>query len=406
MLNVLTGASYKNKKPHFNWKAVHYGSISRFSWRFPIRYCVDFPPYEDNVTKAIDEFESKTCISFKKVSSCQDLVDGIRFRIKVASQFGCSYDGATKDNKIHKVYITDNCLENPVLMIKLLFQVLGITFHEYHNNRDSYVTLHNETAVIFKYPYFPDESIDYRVLNVSYDFGSMMHSPSKIGFNKNYTFITANMRKLSPYYEKMMGQSYKVTFTDWKIINKFYCNNFCKVNSVTCKNDGYSHPRNCKKCICPDGYTWKDCRKIKGKLITHEATNVSQFLLHHGKNNVTFRIKAPSNKILSLRVIVMESKDQLPCYYGSGIEIKYAKYKGLTGLCLCGVNKDVKVITDKNEGLIRYVGRNAKYKGLTGLCLCGVNKDVKVITDKNEGLIRYVGRSIDDFFVLEYKIFG
>uniref|UniRef100_A0A0N4ZZX7 Astacin domain-containing protein n=1 Tax=Parastrongyloides trichosuri TaxID=131310 RepID=A0A0N4ZZX7_PARTI len=177
-------------KPNFNWDAINYDSISRYSWRFPIKYCVDFPHYEDNVTKAINEFKSNTCISFKKVKKCQNLTEGIAFKIKVLYQFGCSYDGTTKDKKIHKVYITESCTKNSVLLIKLIFQALGIVYHEYHNNRDSYVTLHNETAVIFKYPYFPDESIDYRVLNVSYDYGSIMHSPSKIGFEKNFRFLS------------------------------------------------------------------------------------------------------------------------------------------------------------------------------------------------------------------------
>uniref|UniRef100_A0A0N4ZEN2 Metalloendopeptidase n=1 Tax=Parastrongyloides trichosuri TaxID=131310 RepID=A0A0N4ZEN2_PARTI len=345
-------------KPNFNWDAINYNSISRYSWRFPIKYCVDFSYYEDNVTKAINEFESNTCISFEKVQSCQNLKEGISFRIKVLYQFGCSYDGTTKDKKIHKVYITESCTKNSVLLIKLIFQALGIVYHEYHNNRDSYVTLHNETAVIFKYPYFPDESIDYRVLNVSYDYGSIMHSPSKIGFEKNYKFLSANRRNLSYYYEKMMGQYYKVTFTDWKIINKFYCNDFCKVNSTTCKNDGYPHPRNCTSCICPDGFTGDNCKQISNKVIVHNATENQKSLFHEGKNNVTFKIKAQNDHIILLSVIEMETKDQIPCYYGSGIEIKHLKYKGVTGLCLCGFNRNIEIFTDGNEALIRYVGRS------------------------------------------------
>uniref|UniRef100_A0A0N4ZAR5 Astacin domain-containing protein n=2 Tax=Parastrongyloides trichosuri TaxID=131310 RepID=A0A0N4ZAR5_PARTI len=255
------------------------------------------------------------------------------------------------------------------------------------------VTLHNETAVIFKYPYFPDESIDYRVLNVSYDYGSIMHSPSKIGFEKNFRFLSANKRNLSYYYEKMMGQYYKVTFTDWKIINKFYCNDFCKKNTITCKNDGYPHPRNCTSCICPDGFIGDNCKQISNKVIVYEATEKQKSLFHEGKNNVTFRIKAQNNHIILLSVIEMETKDQIPCYYGSGQN---------DHIILLSV-----IEMETKDQIPCYYGsgieiKHLKYKGVTGLCLCGFNRDIEIVTDGNEALIRYVGRSRSDFFYLEY----
>uniref|UniRef100_A0A0N4ZZX5 ZnMc domain-containing protein n=1 Tax=Parastrongyloides trichosuri TaxID=131310 RepID=A0A0N4ZZX5_PARTI len=356
---LLGTTSTAKPQPHYNEKAVASNSTSRFQWSFPIKYCFEEGTSKDNVTLALREIESHTCINFTESSNCSILDDGIYFKERVEESYGCSYSKRSINKNVYYAHLSYKCTQNSVLLQKLIFEVLGIVFHEYHNNRDYHITLNRTTANEFKRQYEANYSVNYGALNVSYDFGSMMHSHSKIGNYHNYTFITAKRENLTTFYNKMMGQHYKTTFTDWKTINGLYCTGFCKKN--TCKNDGYPHPRNCSKCVCPDGFVGDLCKRIEStsstcNIVVHNATEQKKFLFHSGKNDFTYQLKASNDKFISITLKDMESKDMTPCYSGSGLEIKYLRYKGLTGLCLCGKNTNIRLTSEGNTMLIRYKG--------------------------------------------------
>ncbi|GMR40467.1 hypothetical protein PMAYCL1PPCAC_10662 [Pristionchus mayeri] len=56
-----------------------------------------------------------------------------------------------------------------------------------------------------------------------------------------------------------MGQRKKLTFNDYKMVNKLYeCSDKCP-NQLPCRNGGYPSPKNCNFCVCNDFYSGTYC---------------------------------------------------------------------------------------------------------------------------------------------------
>lgn len=82
------------------------------------------------------------------------------------------------------------------------------------------------------------------------------------------------LEAVQPHYLHTMGSTYGPVFTDLLLINRYYgCECKFKIEIVkivgrlsakcpagaVCKNEGFRHPRNCNKCICPNGFGGDDC---------------------------------------------------------------------------------------------------------------------------------------------------
>ncbi|KAI6228978.1 CBR-NAS-36 protein [Aphelenchoides fujianensis] len=97
-------------------------------------------------------------------------------------------------------------------------------------------------------------------LGIPYDYGSVMQYAST-AFSidgKSITLLTKDER-----YQQTIGQRERPSFYDVAIINRAYCPDACVDDKwvVACSNGGYPHPRQCSKCICPDGLGGNQCRQ-------------------------------------------------------------------------------------------------------------------------------------------------
>ncbi|PIO66794.1 astacin, partial [Teladorsagia circumcincta] len=91
-----------------------------------------------------------------------------------------------------------------------------------------------------------------------YDYGSIMHYGTTHGA---LVKGTTTMLPKDVLYTETLG-SPMVSFYDILMMNMHYnCTDACKGSSTKCKNDGYPHPRDCTKCICPSGYDGELCER-------------------------------------------------------------------------------------------------------------------------------------------------
>lgn len=57
-------------------------------------------------------------------------------------------------------------------------------------------------------------------------------------------------------YQKTIGQRDQLSFNDIRLMNVIYCSDSCK-RKLSCQRGGYTDPRRCERCRCPDGFTGK-----------------------------------------------------------------------------------------------------------------------------------------------------
>lgn len=55
-------------------------------------------------------------------------------------------------------------------------------------------------------------------------------------------------------YQKTIGQRDQLSFNDIRLMNVIYCSDACP-KQLPCQRGGYTDPRRCDRCRCPDGFT-------------------------------------------------------------------------------------------------------------------------------------------------------
>ncbi|KHJ88605.1 astacin [Oesophagostomum dentatum] len=177
---------------------------------------------------------------------------------------------------------------------------------------------------------------------ITYDYGSVMHyGATSATYNDEYTMV--------PYdenYIETLGSPF-ISFYELLMINKHYnCLGKCK-KTPQCKNDGFPHPRDCSKCICPSGYGGDLCdKKPSGCGAVLQATNTHKTLkdVIGDERNTEERedfekchywIEAPAGKKIEIKIVSFSEGHAVDgCVY-AGVEIKTNKDQRLTGYRFC-----------------------------------------------------------------------
>lgn len=83
-----------------------------------------------------------------------------------------------------------------------------------------------------------------------YDLGSIMHYRSKAfaQFDDLFTLST-----FISDYQRTIGQRDQLSFNDIRLMNTIYCKDTCP-KQLPCQRGGYTDPRKCDRCRCPDGF--------------------------------------------------------------------------------------------------------------------------------------------------------
>uniref|UniRef100_A0A0N4Z6A5 Metalloendopeptidase n=1 Tax=Parastrongyloides trichosuri TaxID=131310 RepID=A0A0N4Z6A5_PARTI len=222
-------------------------------WSFPIQYNVTIKKYENHIKEAIDEIVNHTCLNFTRNDSLSLNSPGIVFRFNTS--VGCSSEkiGPDIDNKTNFINFNDYCISNKVFIQSLIFSALGAYPEQTRLDREKYIyiyytnikrgtdlTLFNETN--------SSTTSDY---DTYYDYASVLQFYN-LSFSARGGYTMGTTHEYGDVYRKMLGQKSFVTFDNYKLINRHFCNQTCNGTRFgACFSSGYPNPRKCEECLCP-----------------------------------------------------------------------------------------------------------------------------------------------------------
>uniref|UniRef100_A0A914W9G6 Metalloendopeptidase n=1 Tax=Plectus sambesii TaxID=2011161 RepID=A0A914W9G6_9BILA len=200
---------------------------------------------------------------------------------------------------------------------------LGFWHEQTRYDRDSYVQIIAGSITSGASGNFEKRSRNEMVTyGIPYDFGSVMHYGSTaFGINNALT-----IRSIDPNYQYTMGQRLGLSFYDIKFINIAYCNSVCS-NPLPCQNNGYTDPKNCNQCRCPDGFGGQYCNRAAtgssgcdpGDLT---ATTSWQTISQSGRGTCYWLITAPPGQQVILDVTAFSFRSATTCI-NEYLEIKF-----------------------------------------------------------------------------------
>uniref|UniRef100_A0A0N4Z7K0 Metalloendopeptidase n=1 Tax=Parastrongyloides trichosuri TaxID=131310 RepID=A0A0N4Z7K0_PARTI len=333
------------------------GISSNKRWVFPIKYYVCKNLDREIINEAIKTLENNTCVKFKESNECFTNTSGIIFH---KSNNCYSFVGKYYKNKPQTIGIGPACNTSVTSIIHEIAHALGLYHEQSRPDRDDVIIFlkdYVDPKYTVNFAITPEDTV--KLYETGYDFGSAMHYPFT-SYGINNTGIL--MPKIYEY-KNMMGQRYEMTFNDYKKINLHYCGKKCKRWKTKCFNSGYRNPKNCGKCICPNGYKGRKCTLLKpqepgcGRRDKFTMKNVTSIIMVSGVKNCTFRIRTSKENRIRINITNAKFNKKIPCYINMGLEIKYDKDKGATGLCLCGPHDEIVLTSSLNEVLVFYTGK-------------------------------------------------
>ncbi|VDK26661.1 unnamed protein product [Anisakis simplex] len=137
------------------------------------------------------------------------------------------------------------------------------------------------------------------------DLSSHRHRDMKVSVAteiKWVVFYRATITTRDGNYQHTIGQRKTLSFKDAKIINLQYCMGVC-TRQLPCQNSGYTDPRECSECRCPEGYGGTFCENMAESTIPDcggelNATSTYQTLQMEGD------FQAPSGSSCAWRITV------------------------------------------------------------------------------------------------------
>uniref|UniRef100_A0A0N4Z4F7 Metalloendopeptidase n=1 Tax=Parastrongyloides trichosuri TaxID=131310 RepID=A0A0N4Z4F7_PARTI len=333
-----------------------------FSGSMPILYNITKDIDESNLREALKMIENDTCITFKKVDIVPPNSQGFMYHLNSANFAFC---GPQTKDKPQVIFLSKKYNANVGRHLRQTALSIGLVNQFNRPDRDKYIKINESNAHWWVYGGFILESKftkkEIDIMGTSYDFGSITHVDG-YEYSKNGFPV---MEAIIPQYNNMMGQDYKLSFNDAKLINKAICKNVCKTKINKCRNGGYQDPNQCSKCKCPNGFSGMYCHKIGksdrkcGKQLL-KATSSKGTLSKIGKMSCNYLIESKEKKKIELIIKSVNTTTYRPCFENMGLEIKYDLDKGTTGLCLCGTYSNIKLQSKSSNVLIQYNGEDKK----------------------------------------------
>ncbi|PIO55701.1 astacin [Teladorsagia circumcincta] len=164
--------------------------------------------------------------------------------------------GGFKDKILKKLTLTKEQRAELLERLKIgtaaheLGHAIGFFHTHSRHDRDQFITIDTKNIEPDWLDQFALETVATNDnYGLTYDYGSLMHyGATSSSMNKKPTMVPKDIQ-----YIETLGSPF-IGFYDLLMINTHYkCTDMCKGPS-SCKNHGFPHPRDCKKCICPSGY--------------------------------------------------------------------------------------------------------------------------------------------------------
>uniref|UniRef100_A0A914GWF2 Metalloendopeptidase n=1 Tax=Globodera rostochiensis TaxID=31243 RepID=A0A914GWF2_GLORO len=351
----------------FDYKTLRKRTLTsnlRERWNsFPIPYFVDPKVNRTAVEEGLANWMRSTCLTFREVSSLGDSQAGLQFVFGSGQVLGnpsksCySAIGKLDNGRPQKVSIGAAC-DNPFVVSHEIAHSLGYFHEQSRFDRNDFVRVQVKNIKSgFLNQFTSFSRSQENTFGVPYDFGSVMH------YNA-YAFSSSGLssiQTLNSNYQNTIGQRFQLSFNDIKKMNLAYCDSICPFE-LPCQRSGYTDPKACERCRCPDGLSGRFCDRMAitntecGEL-HFQAADRERTLSHFG---------APIGARVALSFDSVRFVDaNTPCQKESYVEVRYRNDLGSVGARFCESDQKGSFVSESNEVIVLY--RSASKQNSFGL---------------------------------------
>uniref|UniRef100_A0A7E4VKM3 Zinc metalloproteinase n=1 Tax=Panagrellus redivivus TaxID=6233 RepID=A0A7E4VKM3_PANRE len=345
---------------------------------FPIPYTIAADVNRTAVLAGIKLWTDNTCLSFEENAKTKKGIDFIR-------GIGC-YSNIGMQKTRQFISIGENC-DSPGRVAHEFAHSLGSHHEQSRHDRDDYI------EVVYDYVIQGMEG-NYVKYNLEQQTDSEMLAPEKrpgslggiriqktrirdFGAGgsegqdpapdpvpappKGLSYTNQTIYPVDPNYSDTIGQRASLSFNDVKKINFAYCNDTCPM-ALNCLHSGYTDPKNCNTCRCPEGFGGVLCEEVAespptcGNQLLAARDHVVK-LKQTGNLTCYYLIQAIPGRSVNISIDGVGSSDESPCV-DEYLELRYGSDIGATGARLCGQIYQNSVISETNEVLVVYKSRS------------------------------------------------
>uniref|UniRef100_A0A0N4ZJT1 Metalloendopeptidase n=1 Tax=Parastrongyloides trichosuri TaxID=131310 RepID=A0A0N4ZJT1_PARTI len=312
------------------------------------------------ISSAFVDLNVYTCLKFLGNTK---MFEGPGFLFKEGKKNDIKFNKKTKQTTIQ---LSSSCLSKLGCVKYFIGLGLGLFPQVNRQDRDKYVKVFWKNIDKKNYGRFRKFSKGIvKRYSTEFDFGSLM--------NYDVMYLSRNGKKVygskhNSFNDNLIGQVQEFSYNDLRSINKYYCDKEVE-GKIKCKNDGY-YDYTVRRCICPYDYRDDDCSKLRIRSECGEqiltATGKLKSLNVEGRKTCVYDISAPKNKKIRISIKQVNTTKVDLCAPGSGLEVRYGKNKGTTGILLCGhYKKEIQLTSLSNEVSLVYYGRRYNFFNLT-----------------------------------------